>query len=935
MSFLISLLICLVLWIAISCQLTVSINSVPQVEIDALYSLYNATGGASWTWGYTSITYENRNLTGMPWNFSTLNPNPCQSSPNSWEGINCFCADNETNATCHVTVIALGGHNLKGTLPAEIANLSYLEVFEVPVNLITSSLPDSWRQLKNMTVLSLGTNQLQFTVPDWIGELSSLRLLDMTFNNFTGSLPPSLFELSNIKYLLLSHNNLTGILPSQFSGWNQLENLSLTNNYFIGEIPPQICSLPHLQSVEISDNDFSSTIPSCIGNVFALTSLNMNGNQLSGTLPHSITNLTKLQHLNLQLNNLNGSIPQEIGRLSHLRTLVLQFNALTGTIPPQIVNCTELIILDLSRNLLWGTIPEGIRDLRKLVELYVGVMLLDGNITDRLPTSSLRSLVVRNNLFSGPFSSFNAMDPLTYLSGQSNIFSGSFPNEVFFMSAINTVILSENSFTGQLPAVIPHNSTMLSLATDSNALSGVLPCANDSYPIPLYDYFMNDNFFSGTLCSNIGTFSNLYHLDVSYNILSGTISKEISSLGNLYELFLSNNQFSGSLDGVLDSSRQHQLVLLDVSTNYFTSTLPGEIFRLPHLIFFSASTNCFEGTLPSTICGAVNMTSLVMDGLSAATRCRDRFFPWSSVLDGFQVLHHVHGQLPSCVFSWPHVTLLHIAGNGLTGTLPNFASLPHLLVNLSLAHNHLSGDIPSVFQHHSFFDIDLSYNRLGGMLDHDFAVPPPNGSIALHSNHLSGHVPSTLLDSINIQLLDGNLFSCRVDRTDLPAHDPKSDSYACGSDSMNYSLFAWLLEVIVLVGLALCFVYKLSNDSDEAFQKTLLFVVERFQNLIAVRSLRPKSLEKCEPNPIDDNNNRDDDLKDSPSSGKLGIKHQMSPMESLVSMWTLTLTVQSTTTAETCLSNFAAMHSFIRTVFLLLTLVSLLLLMPINVILNR
>jgi len=63
---------------------------------------------------------------------------------------------------------------------------------------------------------------------------------------------------------------------------------------------------------------------------------------------------------------------------------------------------------------------------------------------------------------------------------------------------------------------------------------------------------------------------------------------------------------------------------------------------------------------------------------------------------------------------------------------------------------------------------------------------------ALSSNRISGDIPKVLKNSLNVTILDGNLFSCKYDKSDLPKYDPMRDIYSCGSNSYNLSYFIWL-----------------------------------------------------------------------------------------------------------------------------------------------
>jgi hypothetical protein len=145
---------------------------------------------------------------------------------------------------------------------------------------------------------------------------------------------------------------------------------------------------------------------------------------------------------------------------------------------------------------------------------------------------------------------------------------------------------------------------------------------------------------------------------------------------------------------------------------------------------------------------------------------------------------------------------LHLSGNGFSGSIPSDLLNSTVLNDLDLSHNKLSGAIPSDIQENSWLNLDLSYNELNGLLLSSFSnYSSPETSLTLKVNRLSGSIPKVLLDAVNINILDGNIFACDLNPENLPANDPKSDMYSCGSDLANTSMVYWasfLLSVLIL-----------------------------------------------------------------------------------------------------------------------------------------
>jgi hypothetical protein len=70
-------------------------------------------------------------------------------------------------------------------------------------------------------------------------------------------------------------------------------------------------------------------------------------------------------------------------------------------------------------------------------------------------------------------------------------------------------------------------------------------------------------------------------------------------------------------------------------------------------------------------------------------------------------------------------------------------------------------------------------------------------------NRLSGDIPPVLMTANNVSFLSGNIFECMGGN--LPAHDPSSSSYICGSADFNFASIAWttVCSAFILVGILL------------------------------------------------------------------------------------------------------------------------------------
>ena len=147
-------------------------------EYQLLLELYAATGGTNWI-----------NQTG----WFTEAP--------VWEGVSIApAADGEY----HVVGLYLSVHGLKGTLPATLGQLVWLQA------------------------IILSRNELEGGIPSALSKLTGLTALDLSFNHLTGSIPLELGQLTQLKRLDLSHNPLEGDAPYFKATKNAFIDLSYT-----------------------------------------------------------------------------------------------------------------------------------------------------------------------------------------------------------------------------------------------------------------------------------------------------------------------------------------------------------------------------------------------------------------------------------------------------------------------------------------------------------------------------------------------------------------------------------------------------------------------------------------------------------------------------------------------------------------------------------
>ena len=496
------------------------------------------------------------------------------------------------NVTCDAggaTVVELdiSWRNAKGVLPAQIGNLTNLEVFRANGSTLSGPLPAQIGNLTKLRILELtgyydnigsNGNEISGPIPPQIGQLTNLRELYLAANKLTGAIPAELGQLSNLEILDLSYNPMGGPLPASILTLSRLRSLSLARTGTTGTLVATM-NLPALEDLTLSSNELTGPLPTAIGRSTKLTELYLDGNQLSGVLPAELAQLTELRDFDAYGNDFEGAFPS-LGALSKLARLSLAFNRLSGTIPASIGQLQELTILSLVGNSFSGPLPAEFFTLPKLREFYSYGTQFSGNLSDFARLTTLRILAVNGgNRFRGPFGvELTRLSELRELALDGNPLGGRLPDEIGNLTNLQSLTLSQTGISGQLRdsmfATLPD---LRSFSASYNDLDGVIPPALLSRP-RLVTVQLQGNRLSGTITA---ISSPLFSLDLGDNDLSGPLPPSLAQVATLHHLQLGANRFSGAVPDWIGSLTE--LETLHVQDNALAGSVPASITQLQEL----------------------------------------------------------------------------------------------------------------------------------------------------------------------------------------------------------------------------------------------------------------------------------------------------------------------------------------------------------------
>jgi Leucine-rich repeat (LRR) protein len=827
------------------------VGSISAVEYEALEALYESTDGEDWR-------YLPGSGIASHWHFPAALSEPCGTDV--WEGLRCNATDVDEAGQCYVSEIALNSHYLVGTIPSDIGMLTRLEILDLGRNVLRGSLPGAIGQLVSLLLLDLQDNYLSQQLPSEVATLDSVVALYLNDNIIHGTIPTEIGRMTHVFGVYLEGNYLESSIPSELGSMDSLGELYIHTNSITGSIPTEICDLPTLFKLIINENLLSGTISSCFGQMTTLRMLSLFTNALSGPLPPQLGNMSNLFELSCKDNYLSGSLPLEIYNLDKVEQLLLTGNYISGTLAPSISLLISVYQIELADNLMSGALPSELFAISGLASVFLDYNSISSTIPDAISNSEkLQYFAISyNNLIGTLPNQLFGSRKLLYVTLASNYLSGTLPSSISKASHMKEMSLAGNYFTGTIHAL--GNLSNLEFVSFSDCLlTGSFP-SGFSELSKLKSFTAVSNCLSGSLNVPISLSRMIIqNLEIGSNYLTGSLPAEFASFRRLEELIASHNLLTGNIEFLFNRTGDAglgQLEYLDLSNNAFDGTIPASMFvgaRLRPLSTVVLYQNCFTGSLPASICEAGNLTTLILDSVSSAPACDVRFTGlWKDLFKVVIGKRSLLGTIPDCIWLMRSLQTVHLAGNGLQGTLPADVLSPviidadvtksesddyvavnrtvYLLKDVNLASNTLVGTIPLSWQQWPWKSLDLSGNKLTGILSEGFVVnstcseseqettagddyyayyddggsPAPTdisnasqicGSIDVTVNRLSGRIPGAFRYAQAVNILDGNLFDC--DGKTMPEYDPMSSEYICGSSDFNNSLALWICCLFV------------------------------------------------------------------------------------------------------------------------------------------
>ena len=620
-------------------------GGVIQSDYDALVALYNSTNGAGW---------KNKS------NWLT------SADVSEWRGV--------TVEGDRVTGIRLGGNNLVGTLPAELANLDNLQELWLHYNQLTGSIPTELGNLDNLQRLGLHYNQLTGSIPTELGNLDNLQRLSLRNNQLTGSIPTELGNLVNLRSLLLYNNQLTGSIPTELGNLDNLQDLSLYNNQLTGSIPTELGNIDNLRTLELYNNQLTGEIPAALGEIQSLQWLRLDDNRLMGTIPTTMASRS-FQELNLEnppyvasaipdrAITLNKEVEMDLsGNFADLNGDSISYSASGLPVGLNLDGSTGIITGETSSSGIYtvtvtGTDNDG--EVATSFELVVPTVV----------EGDYNALVALYNSTNGD--GWNNKDNWLASADVSEWYGVTVEGD-----RVTGIDLSDNDLTGEIPAALGEIQSLESLLLNNNRLMGTIPTTMADRSFSSLN-LENPPYVASVIPHQTIPLNDEMEMDLSENFadLNGdSISYSASGLPEGLNL----DGSTGIITGETSSSGTYTVTVTGTDND-------GEV------------ATSFELVVPTVVEGDYNaLVALYNSTNGDGWNNKDNWLASADVSEWYGVT--VEGD---------RVTGIDLSDNDLTGEIPAALGEIQSLESLLLNNNRLMGTIPTTMADRSFSSLNL------------------------------------------------------------------------------------------------------------------------------------------------------------------------------------------------------------------------------------
>ncbi|OMO98589.1 hypothetical protein CCACVL1_04168 [Corchorus capsularis] len=495
-------------------------------------------------------------------------------------------------------------------------------------------------------------------------------------------------------------------------------------------------------------------------------------------------NLTSLEELYLEDSSLPSNFLQVVGTMPSLKRWDIFYCDVSGNglSINGLCESTHLRLLHMSNNNLTGDLPECLSNLTSLESLVLSRNHFSGTISALESLTSLQYLSLSNNYFQIPISlgplfnlsqlkRFNADNNTFYTETEMPSLSPRFqleeislsccgdggislPQFLYHQSDLQSVDLSNIHFKGDtelLVWLLENNTNLYMLHLVNSSLSGPLHLPFASH-LALSSLDISNNLFNGSIPTEIGALlPYLRSLNMSKNCFDGSIPSSFGDMRSLFTLDLSNNHLSGGIPEHLVTGCS-SLEVLALSNNTLQGRIFSASFNLTNLIQFQLDKNNFSGTIPDFLSNSSSLSTLDISNNKFSGRIPRWMGNMSSLEEVIMANNHLEGEIP-VEFCELDLVILDLSGNSINGSLPSCFS-PSRITQIHLSKNRLSGALNALRNSSTLATLDLSDNHFTGSIPSWIGGLSNLSYLLLNNNHLEGRIPIELCNLNHLSLIN-------------------------------------------------------------------------------------------------------------------------------------------------------------------------------------
>ena len=301
----------------------------------------------------------------------------------------------------------------------------------------------------------------------------------------------------------------------------------------------------------------------------------------------------------------------DAARVGHIRSLDLSDNHLVGTLPAVVFTLPYLESLVLRDN---GDLTVSFREAPTILSSSASALSSSSSSAplSAAPPFSLTKLVLSQTLVRATdLAGLQQFTSLQYLDLSGLGMTGTFPSELYQLSALVGLYANDNLFAGTLSTHIGHLFHLQVLILDNNHLSGTLPSELGNL-LNLQTLSLGQNAFAGTLPEALNRLTQLQQLAihrVRYQEKGPGLSGKLLALAdlpNIVSVNFQNQLLQGPLPfNFINSASLTEPIDVDLTNNKLSGSIPASLWNKQRLTIRLADNQISPTALSTDLCQQV------------------------------------------------------------------------------------------------------------------------------------------------------------------------------------------------------------------------------------------------------------------------------------------------------------------------------------------